>query len=112
MNRNLYGMMLAALLAVVLILPAVPAQGQETSYFQAYEQEPSAAWMMIDTVCFRPAGMVTTVGGIGLFAGTLPLTLITGTSGDAARGFIEQPARWTFQRPLGRRGYDQKFWLP
>jgi hypothetical protein len=47
-----------------------------------------------------------------MFAGTLPLTLATGTSGDAARAFIERPARWTFQRRLGRSEYDRAFWLP
>jgi len=68
--------------------------------------------MMVDTLAFRPAGLVTTIGGVGLFAGTLPITLATGTSGCAMEAFIERPARWTFQRRLGRRGYGRSFWLP
>lgn len=103
------GMALA--LAAILALGALPVQAQERQYFERYEN-PSAGWMMLDTLTFRPVGLATTVGGIGLFAGTLPVTLATGTSGDAMQAFIEQPARWTFQRRLGRRGYDQQFWLP
>ena len=103
---------MAMVMAAALMLGELPVQAQESQYFQRYEGEPSAGWMLVDTLTFRPIGMATTVGGIGLFAGTLPITLITGTAGDASRAFIEQPARWTFQRRLGRRGYDQQFWLP
>jgi hypothetical protein len=112
MNRHRRRIVLAALLMAALILPTAAAQAQDSSYFQRYEPEPSAAWMMLDTVAFRPAGIVTTVGGIGLLVGTLPITLATGTTQDAARAFVERPGRWTFQRPLGRRGYDRTFWLP
>lgn len=113
-------MMAASLLAAALLLATVPLQAQEGYYYQArsygyfqrFDQEPSSAWMMLDTLAARPVGMATTVTGIGLFAGTLPITLVTGTSGDAARGFIEAPARWTFQRRLGRPGFDQHYWLP
>jgi hypothetical protein len=104
-------LIMATMLAAVLIVGELPVQAQERQYFERYEY-PSAAWMMFDTLTFRPIGMATTVAGVGLFAGTLPITLPTGTSGDAMQAFIEQPARWTFQRRLGRRGYDQQFWLP
>jgi hypothetical protein len=99
------------LMAAVLMLGEQSVQAQDRRYFERYES-PSAGWMLVDTLTFRPIGLATTVGGIGLFAGTLPLTLATGTAGDASRAFIEEPARWTFQRRLGRRGYDQQFWLP
>jgi hypothetical protein len=113
MNRKFCYIALMFLVAAALLLPALPAQAQQNAYLQQrFVQEPSAAWMALDTLTFRPVGVVGTVGGIGLFMGTLPLTLATGTAGDASRAFIEQPARWTFQRPLGRRGYDQTFWLP
>ncbi len=112
MNRYRCRIVLATLLTASLILPTLSAQAQNNYYFQRYEPEPSAAWMMLDTVAFRPAGIATTVGGIGLLVGTLPITLATGTTPDAARAFVERPGRWTFQRPLGRRGYDRTFWLP
>jgi|UniRef100_A0A7C5ENP0 hypothetical protein len=106
-------LILAGLVAVAVILPGSAGQAQQGYYyFQRYEPEPSAAWMMYDTLFERPIGIAGTVAGIGMFAGTLPLTLATGTSGDAARAFIERPARWTFQRRLGRSEYDRAFWLP
>ena len=104
-------LIVAIMVAATLVLGEMPVQAQDRPYFGRYEQ-PSAGWMMFDTLTFRPIGMATTVAGVGLFAGTLPITLPTGTSGDAMQAFIEQPARWTFQRPLGRRGYDQQFFLP
>jgi hypothetical protein len=110
--KRISRIVLAALMTAVVIMPALSAQAQGYYYFQRYEGEPSAAWMMVDTLAFRPVGMATTVTGIGLFAGTLPITLVTGTSGDAMQAFIERPARWTFQRRLGRQGYDRNYWLP
>lgn len=111
--KRISRIVLAAVIAAVLILPALSAQAQQGYYyFQRYEGEPSAGWMLVDTLTFRPVGIATTVTGVGLFAGTLPITLVTGTSGDAMQAFIERPARWTFQRRLGRRGYDRQFWLP
>jgi hypothetical protein len=122
-KKNISLMIVAGFLAAALMLATVPVQAQQGYYYQTregehayferyYEREPSSAWMMLDMVAARPVGVVTTVAGIGLFAGTLPLSLATGTTGDAARGFIERPARWTFQRRLGRSGFDQHYWLP
>ncbi len=119
-KKNISLMMVAGFLAAALLLATAPVQAQqyyyqprEHAYFERYyDRESSSAWMMLDMVAARPVGVVTTVAGIGLFAGTLPLSLATGTSGDAARGFIEQPARWTFQRRLGRPGFDQHYFLP
>lgn len=113
MTRKL-SIILVILTAAAAVLPTPSAQAQQPGYyyFQRYEPEPSAAWMMYDTLFERPAGVAGTVGGIALFAGTLPLTLATGTSGDAARAFIERPARWTFQRRLGRQELDRAYWLP
>ncbi len=114
-------MMAAGLLAVSLILAAVPVQAQQGTYCRPweraysryeYDQEPSSAWMMLDMLTFRPVGIATTVTGVGLFVGTLPISIATGTSRDASRAFIERPGRWTFQRRLGRPGFEQHYWLP
>jgi hypothetical protein len=97
MNRKFCCMALALLMTTAWLVSPQPAQAQQNAYLQQrFAQEPSAAWMALDTLTFRPVGVVGTVGGIGMFMGTLPLTLATGTAGEASRTFIEQPARWTF----------------
>jgi hypothetical protein len=113
----------AGFLAAALLLAAVPVQAQQGYYYQPrerehayferyYDREPSSAWSALDMVAARPVGIATTVAGIGLFVGTLPISAATGTTEDAARRFIEQPGRWTFQRRLGRPGFDQHYFLP
>ena len=121
LTKNLSRMIAAGLLAAALMLATAPVQAQQRYYYQSrdsayfqrfYDQEPSSAWMMLDMVAARPVGIATTVTGVGLLVGTLPISLATNTTREAARAFVEQPGRWTFQRRLGRPGFDQYYWLP
>lgn len=58
--------------------------------------------MLVDLVLVRPVSLVATVLGTGLFVLQLPLSLIQGTPpSDPARKLIVEPAKYTFQRPLG-----------
>jgi hypothetical protein len=102
---------LIVLLTIALIGPALSVQAGEP-YFARYERDPSAAWMGFDVLIGRPVGIATSITGTGLFMGTLPITLITGTAGHASRAFIERPGKWTFKRRLGRRGTERDFFLP
>jgi hypothetical protein len=63
---------------------------------------PSSSVMFADTIIARPLGLAATIVGPPLFVITLPFTLPSETTGDAAWGLMGRPAGWTFMRPLGR----------
>lgn len=86
--------------ATALTLSAGLAQAQD--YRHGIDDSPSAAAMAFDLVVVRPLGLVATIGGIGLFVVSLPFAALAGEAPtDQARKFILEPARYTFERPLG-----------
>ncbi|MDB5972058.1 MAG: hypothetical protein JWQ90_4508 [Hydrocarboniphaga sp.] len=67
---------------------------------------PSAGAMAFDLVVVRPLSLVATMLGSGLFLLQLPLDLIQGTPPvDPAQKLVVEPARYTFDRPLGVMEY-------
>jgi len=96
---------------LVLTLLAGPATAQ-MQYYRDYDTQPSAAWQAMDALFLRPAGVATTLIGMGGFVGTLPVTIPSNTVKESANAFVGQPAEWTFQRPLGRSGREPGFFLP
>lgn len=57
--------------------------------------------MVLDLLVLRPLGLVTTGIGSVLFLVSLPFTLPSGSSGDAACELVSKPLAYTFTRPLG-----------
>jgi len=58
-------------------------------------------WMVADALIWRPAGVVATAVGSGVFIGSLPLTFVTQTWRPAMQSLVMEPVRFTFTRPLG-----------
>jgi len=54
-----------------------------------------------DLVVSRPVGIVVTVVGGALFVVSLPFALASGSVKETADVLVEQPFRFTFERPLG-----------
>jgi hypothetical protein len=67
---------------------------------------PSSGVMAADVLIGRSLGLATTAAGAGLFVVTLPMSLISQSTGDSAWGLVGRPAGWTFNRPLGRGNPD------
>lgn len=63
---------------------------------------PSADLMAADLLLARPAGVVATVLGSAVFIVGLPFTLISGSTDQAAQQLLQQPAQYTFARPVGQ----------
>jgi hypothetical protein len=63
---------------------------------------PSSAVIAADAVIGRPLGLATTIAGTGVFLVTLPFSLTSESTGDAAWGLVGRPGAWTFERPMGR----------
>ena len=114
-------MVLVVILAISLVIAwgGVGVAGQigysmrsaEKGFATKPEPEvPSSSVMFMDTLIARPLGLAATIVGPPLFLVTLPFTLPSETSADAAWGLMGRPAGWTFMRPLGRGApeYEEK----
>ncbi|MDW3095407.1 MAG: hypothetical protein R8G33_07040 [Gammaproteobacteria bacterium] len=60
--------------------------------------------MVLDAVVLRPIGLVTTVAGTAIYTISLPFSLLGGNEAQAREHLINEPARYTFKRPLGDVG--------
>jgi hypothetical protein len=87
------------LLAVTLIL--CPFATATIAGDQVVREDISGEAMAADTVLLRPLGLVSTVLGSALFVVSLPFSLLGGNTGDAAQKLVVDPAKYTFNRPLG-----------
>ena len=67
---------------------------------------PSSAVMAFDALIGRPLGLATTIAGAAVFIPSIPLTLHSDTTSEAAWGLVGRPGAWTFVRPLGRGNPD------
>lgn len=65
------------------------------------DERPSPLSMVADAVFVRPILLGSTVVGTGLYALTLPLTLIGGNAEEAGHQFVVVPFKATFVRCLG-----------
>ena len=66
-----------------------------------YEKDRDAGAMVADLVFTRPVGLAATVLGICVFVVSLPFSGPGGNTGQAGEKLVNEPARYTFQRPLG-----------
>lgn len=62
---------------------------------------PSAVAMTVDAAVVRPASLVATVAGTGLFIVSLPFSLLGHNADKAGERLVAEPAKYTFTRPLG-----------
>jgi len=85
-----------ALAAALAFTPAALAQN-------AVDEKPVAAAMVGDLLVARPIGAAMTVGGTAAFLISLPFTLLSGSTEQAAETLVAGPARTTFKRCLGCR---------
>ena len=78
-------------------------RGAESGFaFKPNPNPPSSAAVAADAIIGRPLGLATTIAGTGVFLVTLPFSLTSGSTAEAAWGLSGRPAGWTFVRPLGR----------
>ncbi len=93
-SRFLLVLVLAAALVAV---PLGSAFAQDDSYTK--DRDPGA--MAADLLLVRPAGLAAMVLGFGVFVLSFPFSATGGNTQQAAEKLVNDPARYTFQRPLG-----------
>lgn len=78
-------------------------RGAEKGFgFKPNPNPPSSSVMAFDGVIGRPLGLATTIVGTAAFLVTLPVTIPSESTSEAAWGLVGRPGGWTFVRPLGR----------
>jgi len=78
-------------------------RGSEAGFaFKPQSAPPSSTVVAVDAIIGRPLGLATTIGGAAVFLVTLPFSLPSESTAEAAWGMMGRPGGWTFVRPLGR----------
>jgi len=85
----------------VLLLAGTRAGAYEVGSY-VDEGEPTAAEMAIDVALIRPLGVVALAVGSVFYIAAFPFAAMTGDVATPAERLIADPARYTFDRPLGR----------
>lgn len=93
-----------AVAALVIAAATAQAQTAEPMVNEAeLDNSPSAGAMVFDLVVIRPLSLVGTVLGSAVFLLQMPLALIQNKPPiAAAKKLVVEPARYTFDRPLGQ----------
>jgi hypothetical protein len=103
-------------ISALLAAPAAAPAGEVTVYEEVREEprvqtvtihqeappEPDGVSMAADFLVARPLGLVATVAGTAVYVVAFPFAALAGDIYTPAEFLIAQPARFTFDRPLGQ----------
>jgi len=91
---------LVAVSCVALLAAGSPASaGGDYATYPSYGE--NGTDMAADLFIVRPIALVGAVLGAAMFVVTLPFTLTTQSTDEAARELLGKPLEYTFNRPLG-----------
>ena len=88
---------LVAVSCAALVAATTPAMAAE-DYASPSD---AGADMLADAFIVRPVSLAGSIVGAAVFLVTLPFTLVTMSTGDAAKVLLADPLEYTFNRPLG-----------
>jgi hypothetical protein len=94
--------LLIPLIALVVSLSAPPKASPADAAVDDWGDDQLAEKMALDTLVVRPVGLAATVLGSVIYVISLPFSYTGGNQYEAQQALVEDPARHTFQRPLGR----------
>ncbi len=94
MHKSFTKIMNSLLLGLCLMIPA-------TGWTNTIEEKPGALAMSTDAIVVRPAMLVTTLLGAGVFIVSSPFSALGGNIGEAWEVLVEGPFETTFVRCLG-----------
>jgi hypothetical protein len=92
-------LLVAGVLAVSTSIVPVTASAYED--YSDMESRPTGGEMLADALLVRPVMLASTVITTAVFVVSLPFSLLGGNVGDAAKGLVVEPVKYTFVRPLG-----------
>jgi hypothetical protein len=85
------------ILTLILFFSWTPAFAQYST--RGFER--SGGKMTADIFLLRPAGFVATVAGSAIYIISLPFSALGGNHEEAFDKLVKEPAKYTFERPLG-----------
>ena len=91
---------LASTLAATLILSSV-LPSAAMAKVEVIGERPGEIAMIGDLIFARPTLIVSTVVGVGIWAVSLPFSLLGGNTGEAGQTLVVAPAKSAFIRCLG-----------
>jgi hypothetical protein len=90
--------MILLLIAAMIFIPfGTSALAQS----KTLDKNISAEAMAADLLVVRPLGIVASVVGTAVFIVSLPFSALGGNTKIACQKLVEDPAKFTFKRPLG-----------
>jgi len=90
--------MILLLIAAMIFIPfGTSALAQS----KTMDNNASAEAMTADLLVIRPLGIVATVVGSAIFIVSLPFSALGGNTKTACWKLVQDPAKFTFKRPLG-----------
>ncbi|MDY0011745.1 MAG: hypothetical protein RBS40_02490 [Rhodocyclaceae bacterium] len=95
MNTQAAKRMLATCTCAALLAGASPA------WAEGVASRDDGVGMVADLLLVRPVSLVGSVLGAAVFLVSLPFTLTTQSTDEAARELLGKPLEYTFYRPLG-----------
>ena len=91
-----------AAVSLLLATSTVAVAGDHNRrYADSPDIQPNGVTMAADLLVARPLGLATTLVGAAVFLVALPFAALAGDVSTPARYLMEEPARFTFDRPLG-----------
>ena len=91
----------STVLLLIITLVFIPFGTSVLAQGQTLDEENSGALMTADLLLVRPLGIVATVLGFAVFIVSLPFSAIGGNTKQASQKLVQEPASFTFTRPLG-----------
>lgn len=95
MTMHTFRRAIAAVSCVALLAGSTPALAENISTTD------DGAAMLGDLFIVRPISLVGSILGAAVWIVTLPFTLTTQSTDEAARELLGKPLEYTFNRPLG-----------
>ena len=92
----------AALIAAVLMFADSSQACSEDCRLSQTDILSQGEKMMLDALLIRPLSLATTIAGTAVYGVSLPFSLLAGNEAEARRHLLNEPARYTFKRPLGK----------
>jgi len=99
MRALIYSIVVLSLVLCLAGLPMASALAAETA--GPADEGRSGGAMAVDLVLLRPLGLAATVLGGVLYVVSLPFSAAGGNADEVRQKLVEEPAGYTFQRPLG-----------
>jgi len=96
--KRLVKYMVVLIVSFLIFSQAVPVALAEEHYESIGEK---GGYMAADLVVLRPLGILATAVGSVVYMISLPFSMLGGNQEEAYQQLVLDPARYTFQRPLG-----------